>query len=352
MPCSISSRPYFFANPIQHLRRVECPRHRAWPALAPQHPAQQHRKNLVRIDKVSILIRRADPVRIAIGTQPGIALVRNRCLAQRANVRLDRLRIDSRKQRIDIPANLHVIYADARKNIRQDCQPRSVHRVDRKLHPRLRNQIEIGEALNRLQIRRQKINLFNRRRLVGLRHRLVKIAFNRRNNRRLARPAVPCLVLHAVPLRGIVRRRNHDAARSATPAHAVAQCRRRRYVVGQRNWNPARSHNFSACPRKSLRPEACVIADAKALRRIFLRVNIRGNCGRRRANIGKSKVVGDDAAPAVSSKLDLWMGHTEIALSLSTGVISRAAVERRALRILNKIQSQGRTCALQGFCRF
>ena len=60
-------------------------------------------------------------------------------------------------------------------------------------------------------------------------------------------------------------------------------------------------------------------------------MNIGGNRRRRRAHIGKRKVVGDNAAPAVSSKLDLWMGHTEIALSLINECNHQAVDERQSL---------------------
>ena len=78
---------------------------------------------------------------------------------------------------------------------------------------------------------------------------------------------------------------------------------------------PVAAHNFGAGPRKRLRPEARVIADAKPLCRILLRVNISSNRRSGRAHIGKGKVVGDNAAPAVGTKLDLWMRHC---LSLSS----------------------------------
>ncbi len=106
-----------------------------------------------------------------------------------------------------------------------------------------------------------------------------------------------------------MRRGDHDAARRAAPAHAVTQCGSGRNVVGKRDANTSGSHNFGASPRERLRPESRVIADAKSLRRIFLRVNISGNRRSRCPYIGKRKIVGDNTAPTIGSKLDLWVRH-------------------------------------------
>ena len=60
-------------------------------------------------------------------------------------------------------ANLHVIHSETSKNIGEDCRARAVHRVDGKLEPRFRNEVEIGEALDGLQIGGQKVVLLDRR---------------------------------------------------------------------------------------------------------------------------------------------------------------------------------------------
>ena len=46
------------------------------------------------------------------------------------------------------------------------------------------------------------------------------------------------------------------------------------------------------------------------------------------ANIGKSEVVGDDAAPAVGTKLDLWMRHLQGSCSLNKSVKNRGIGRR------------------------
>ena len=96
------------------------------------------RIDLVRIDEVAVLVGGADAVGVAVGAQAGLAAVGHDRLAQRADVRLDRLGIDAGKQRVGIAANLHVSHAEAGKNIGDNRPARAVHRVDAELHARLR----------------------------------------------------------------------------------------------------------------------------------------------------------------------------------------------------------------------
>ena len=186
---------------------------------------------------------------------------------------------------------------------------RAIHRVDRKLHSRLRNQIKIGKALDGLQIRRQEINFLDLRRLRSFRDRLTKISLDLRDNRRLAGAAVPRLVFHAVPLRGIVRRGDHDATRRSALAHTEAQRGSGSDVVGQHDRNACCGDNLGTCARKRFGAEARVVADAKPFGGIFFRVHISGDGFGGGADIGKSKIVGDNGTPAVGAELDLWVGH-------------------------------------------
>jgi len=81
----------------------------------------------VRIDEIPILVGRAYAVRIPIRTQAGVAAVGHHRLAEGADMGLDRLRIDARKQRIDVAANLYEIHADARKDAPNQRASRPVH---------------------------------------------------------------------------------------------------------------------------------------------------------------------------------------------------------------------------------
>ena len=95
--------------------------------------------------------------------------------------------------------------ADAREDVGNKRTAGAVHRINGVLHARLGNQVEIGKVLDGLQVGGQKIYFGNGCGLVGAGNRLVQVRLNLRDNRRLARASVPRLVLHAVPLRRIMR---------------------------------------------------------------------------------------------------------------------------------------------------
>src|SRR5262249_23768526 len=120
---------------------------------------------------------------------------------------------------------------------------------------------------------------------------------------------------HAVPLRGVVRGGDHDAAGGAALADSEAQCRSRGDVVCERYVDSGGGDDLGARAREGFRSKAGVVADADAFCRIFLGVNVGGDCPCRGAHVGECEVVGDDAAPAIGSKLDLWMRHVEVSLS-------------------------------------
>src|SRR6202035_4414012 len=106
--------------------------------------AQQNGEDLVRVDKVAILVGGADAVGVAVGAKAGVAVVGNHRLAQRANVRLDGLGVDAGEERIDVAADLHVIDTDPREDVGEDRKPGAVHGVDGKLETRLGDEIEVG----------------------------------------------------------------------------------------------------------------------------------------------------------------------------------------------------------------
>jgi len=80
----------FGADAVEHLGGVEGAGNRAGPAFAPQHPAQQHRENLVRVHKVAVLVRCANAIGIAVCAEPGVAMVGDYGFAQCSDVRLNR----------------------------------------------------------------------------------------------------------------------------------------------------------------------------------------------------------------------------------------------------------------------
>ena len=97
----------------------------------------------------------------------------------------------------------------------------------------------------------------------------------------------------------------------AALAHALAQRRSRRDALGQQHRDPRCSRHLGASTRKGLRPEAGVVANAQALLRVFLGVDVGGNGLGGDANVGKGEVVGDDGPPAVCAELDRRLWHDE-----------------------------------------
>ena len=62
----------------------------------------------MRVDESSILRHRSDAVRVAIRRQSGMTLFFENYFSQRIDMRLDRFRIDPRKQRIHLLPDRHV----------------------------------------------------------------------------------------------------------------------------------------------------------------------------------------------------------------------------------------------------
>ena len=102
MPHSCSLRPYFAA--IRSSMRVVLKARTTSPGplFALQKPSQNDRVDLVRVDEAAVFRDRADAVGVAVGRQPAWQLSRDDHLLQQRNVRHDRLRVDSRKERIQL----------------------------------------------------------------------------------------------------------------------------------------------------------------------------------------------------------------------------------------------------------
>src|SRR6059058_1743869 len=122
-------------------------------------------------------------------------------------------------------SNLDMRYSQTSEDIRENGPASSVHGIDGELEARFRDEVEVGEALNGVEIGGQEVVLLDGRRFGGFRDRCAEERFNFRDDGGFAGAAVSSLVLDAVPLRGVVRGSDHDAAGSAQAAHAVAQRR-------------------------------------------------------------------------------------------------------------------------------
>jgi len=105
----------------------------------------------MRIDKLSVLVGGADAVRVAVGAEAGVAAVGDNRLAEGADMRLDGLGVNARKEWVDVAANLHVSHANAGEDVRDDGAARAVHGVYAELHAGAGDEVEIGKALNGIE---------------------------------------------------------------------------------------------------------------------------------------------------------------------------------------------------------
>jgi hypothetical protein len=174
------------------------------PLLVDQQPAQQHAENFVRIHKAAIFGNRADAVSIAIGGQSRVAFFFYDRFLQHRDVRLNRLRIDTRKQRIHLLPDRNKRNATLLKDPRKNSASRTIHRVDGELEPGFADQIHVGKAADRGDIRRLQISFFDGR-LRAFRHRAnAHLFFNFFHDGGRGRPAELPFELHPIPVPGIV----------------------------------------------------------------------------------------------------------------------------------------------------
>src|SRR5262249_54125527 len=147
-----------------------------------EQPPQQHRENLVRVDEAPVFRYSADAVGVAVCRKAGVAPFFNYNLAQLLNVRLDGLGIDSRKQRIQLLANRHVADAAILEDAGENAAPRAIHGVDRDVEPGLGDEIEIGEAADRLDVVGLQIDLVDPGFRFPRRKRLIEFALDDLHN--------------------------------------------------------------------------------------------------------------------------------------------------------------------------
>ena len=71
----------------------------------------------MRIYKVAVLVDGADAVRISVGSKARGTSVLDCRLTERADVRLDRLRVDAGEQRIQLRPDLDMVDVQLRENV-------------------------------------------------------------------------------------------------------------------------------------------------------------------------------------------------------------------------------------------
>src|SRR5207253_5633441 len=131
---------------IEHARGVESAHYIARPLFAFEQPAEENRENLVGIDEAAVFGDGADAVGVAIGGKARIAFLSYDRLLQQGSMRFNGLGINSRKQRIHLLADRHMLDAKLAKNTGHNSASRAVHRVNRKLEFCFGDEVDVGKA--------------------------------------------------------------------------------------------------------------------------------------------------------------------------------------------------------------
>src|ERR1700674_569351 len=133
-------------NAVQHAGGIEGAYHVAGPVVVTrEQPLEQDGVDFVGIHKTAVLGDCADAVCVAVRHKARMAFLFYNGPLQHAYVRLDRLRINSRKQRVDFAPDLHVLNSPLAENIGENVAPRAVHAIDGELETGVNNFVEVGD---------------------------------------------------------------------------------------------------------------------------------------------------------------------------------------------------------------
>ena len=285
------------ADAVEHFGGVEGAGHVAGPAFVFEHPTEEDREDFVRVDEVAVLVGGADAVGVAVGAEAGVASVGDDCFAERADVGFDGLGVDAGKEGVDGAADLDEIDTETSEDAAEQGAARAIHGVDAEFEAGLGDEIEIGEFLNGGHVGGDEINFLDGCGGRGAGDGRAQVALNGGDDRRAAGAAEPCLVLDAVPLEGVVRGSNHDAAGRAEVAHGHAEGWRGGDFAGEADRDTRGGDNFRAGAGELGGEETRVVGDADAAGGGFggvgvgVEVGCDGRC--RRAHVLKGEVAGD-----------------------------------------------------------
>ena len=167
----------------------------------------------MRIDKSSVFGNSTDAVGVAVGGQTGVAALFDHGFLKHRHMGLDRLGIDSRKQRIQILTNCNVLDAPFREDFRQHASPRAMHRINGELKLGLGNQVQIGKTTNGLDVSRLEVDFLNMGRVAVRLGASTNLVLDELHDRRRGRAAEFGFEFHAIPVPGIVAGSDDHAAR-------------------------------------------------------------------------------------------------------------------------------------------
>src|SRR6185437_1596671 len=205
---------------VEHFGGVEGAHHVARPALALQQPAQQDGVDLVRVHVAAVFGDRANAVGVAIGDEAAVALLAHHRLLRFAHVRLDGLGINAGKQRVHLGANLDKVDAALGEDAGQHSASRAIHAVDEELEAGAGDPVDVGEFLDGGDVGLLEVGLGDRGRASRFGKRSIELLLDGGDDCRTRRAAVTGLVLHSIPVPGIVAGGNHHPAGGVEVLHA------------------------------------------------------------------------------------------------------------------------------------
>jgi hypothetical protein len=296
--------PCFCSDAVEHASGVKGARDIARPLFALEQPAQEDGVYLVRIDEIAVLIDGADAISVTIGREAGGAFVLDDGVLKGADMRLDRLGIDAGKKWIVLKTDLDVIDAELVEDAGKNAAAGAVHAVDGQLHAGLCDQVEVGEFRDGIDIGSHEIFFGDGGFLLCCWQLRSKVGFNFRDDRGATRTAIAGLVLHTIPLEGVVAGSDHDAAGCARMQHGIGQGRGGRDAVGEAHGNAGGRRYIGDNLREVARAKTRIVTDADAVRGILILNDVLCDGAGGNADVGIGEVIGDEAAPAVGPELD------------------------------------------------
>src|SRR5258706_14755556 len=108
-----------------------------------------------------------------------------------------------------------------------------------------------------------------------------------------------------MPVKGIVGGSNHAAARRAKFLDVVRNRGSRSVGVSEQHRNSCASKHLRNHPSGAIGSEARIVADDDAARVVFILEDVASDRARNAPDIIESKVVGNEAAPAVGAEFNL-----------------------------------------------
>ena len=224
-------------------------------------------------------------------------------------MRQDGLRIDSRKQRVHLAADLHMRDAALLEYLCEHVAPRAVHTVDSEFEIGAGDLLQIGKFADGVNVGRLEVGFFDFCRAAFGHGSGMDVIFNLLDDGRRGRAAIGGLELHSIPVPGIVAGGDHHSAGGAQVLHRVRESGRGCVIVGDFYRNSSGRKDFRRGLGKPARAKTRIIANHQAAGGVLILQNISSNGPGHAAHVLKGVIVGNNSAPAIGAKFDLVSSH-------------------------------------------